>query len=80
MQDNFPLQRQLFETIKEKSGKPRAWCTEYQKQVFLSKSAAYKKVNGNHPISFDEGVLLMKQHGITFEELKVQEDTTLSST
>jgi hypothetical protein len=75
MKDNLPLQRHLFELIKRKSENPRTWCSIYQKDFFVSKSAAYKQVNGDNSISFDEGLVLMRHHKISLDEvLKGEED------
>jgi plasmid maintenance system antidote protein VapI len=69
MKENFPLQSQLFLLIKKKSDNPRNWCTQYQKQFFLSKSAAYKKINGVTPITFDEALDLIRLYNVSFDEL-----------
>jgi hypothetical protein len=69
MKENFPLQSKLFLLIKKKSDNPRNWCKQYQKQFFLSKSAAYKKINGVTPITFDEALDLMRLYNVSFDEL-----------
>ena len=79
MKENFPLQSKLFLLIKKKSGNPRNWCTQYQKQFFLSKSAAYKKINGVTPITFDEALDLMRLYGVSFDELLNNHDNQKSA-
>ena len=61
----YPIQHKLFQKLKKRyRDNGRDWISLYMMNNQVSKTPAYNRMAGNTPISFDEGIQLLRKEGL----------------
>lgn len=63
------LQYRVFNLIIKQSKNKATWVQQYMKSAHLAKSTVYARINGDKPITFEEGISLMARYGLTLEDI-----------